>query len=163
MKFLYTFVICLSLTLNSVQAQPYTNAIGIRLGYPFGLISFKHGFSENHHMEALLEFRYRGVSIPVLYEYHRSFRNIEALRWYAGAGAGLGFYSSRAQRPYWADTRQYGSGSRAEISLHAIGGIEYSFPFAPVNLSFDYKPAFDILNGWVSWGGFGLGLRYVLP
>ena len=88
---------------------------------------------------------------------------MEGLRWYAGGGAGLGFYSSRAQSPYWADSRQYGSGSRAEISLHAIAGLEYTFTFAPVNISLDYKPAFDVLNGWVSWGGFGLGLRYVLP
>lgn len=77
------------------------------------------------------------------------------LQWYVGAGASIG---------YWNYEDDYVITDDSGVFLNAAGmiGADYTFEF-PLQLSFDFKSEFGILNGYYDGfdGGVGLGVRYV--
>lgn len=135
---------------GTVSAQSYSNggpdyttAIGIRLGYPYGL-TVKHFISSRGALEGILGAGY-GFNITGLYEYHGDISGANGLRWFAGGG--LSFYS-------W---RNYG----ASIGIAGVLGLDYKIPSAPIDLSLDWMPGlyFTGFNGFESGDG-GLSIRY---
>jgi len=143
----------------SSYAQPYKWAVGGRLSYPIGLPSFKYNFTQHHTAEGILEFYHSGVQLVGLYEYHGDIKSVQNLRWYAGAGLGVGY---RNRYPYYRAIGKTNVDTRGVLTLQPIVGIEYTLNNAPVNFTFDYKPQFDLLSGWFGFGGFGLGIRYAM-
>jgi hypothetical protein len=140
----------------SLQAQSYTSAVGLRLGFYRG-ITYKHFLSEKVAFEGLVMSRYHGLNLTALVEFNNDLGNTEGLNWYYGFGGHLGYYNSY----YYS----YYSGSDYNMSLGVDGilGIEYTFSELPINISLDWKPTYNLFGGYYFLGDSGaLSIRYVL-
>lgn len=139
---------------NTAQAQ-YKNALGLRLGPAWG-VTFKHKFSEKNALELLLNSYWGSFVVTGLYEYHIPVIT-DGMNFYVGGGAHLGFYNynSRWDR-YWGTYR-----GGAFLGFDGILGLEYTFSEVPINLSIDWKPAFDFFGYHGFWGdGGAFSIRY---
>lgn len=141
------------------QAQTYTSAIGLRLGYPTS-VSYKHFISTQGALEGFAGFRgfssYRWVNIGGLYQHHLDIAEVDGLNWYFGGGASVFFYSY--------DTGFADAEGSTGIGILGTIGLDYKFDDAPINLSLDWVPVLFV-NGFGSGfsGGYGaLSVRYVL-
>jgi hypothetical protein len=139
---------------SQAHAQ-YDNAVGLRLWYYPG-ITFKHHISEPGALEFILDTHFGAFNITGLYEHHFPL-GPENLNLYVGGGAHVGYYRYNPDRTkYWG---QYNGG--AFLGIDGIVGIEYTFDAAPINLSLDWKPAFNVLGYRQFWGdGGALSVRY---
>ncbi|CAN5261654.1 hypothetical protein BH09BAC1_BH09BAC1_11280 [soil metagenome] len=164
MRYNYTFILPFLLLFglmaisNTSTAQAYKNAIGFRVGSPFGL-TWKHLFSEKHGFEGIVGTRGRSIEVIGMYEYHiYPAKKAPEFDLYFGGGAHLGFYGGYdpyyygpgpkkgkdkfwKNRPYWASEDPY-----LGVGLDAIVGCSYTFKKAPINLGIDYKPAVSLLH-----------------
>jgi hypothetical protein len=145
-----------ALVTTAAQAQAlgsnYKTAAGIKF-YP-GAISVKHFTSKDVALEGLASFWNYGFRFTGLYEYHGDFKNAAGLKWYVGPGAHVGFWNSD-----WKD-RYPGRASGIMIGVDGVLGIDYKIKDAPINLSLDVQPSFNIVGYtyFDVWGG--LGIRY---
>lgn len=133
-------------TKNS-SSNDYENAIGIKFGwFEGGAISAKH-FINNNAIEGLLSFWNRGFRITGLYEFYWNLPNTDGLKIYAGPGAHLGVFNSN-------------NGGGAYLGIDGVLGLDYKFRNAPINLSLDFQPSFELgySDSFYGWGG--LGIRY---
>jgi len=157
-KFMFAVIMMAGLSLGqNAMAQDYNTAVGLRAGNSGG-VTIKHFLSDDVAFEGLIHSRWRGLMITGLLEVHRDIREARGLRWYYGAGAHVGFFNA-------ADGRNRGWGNPNEayttIGIDGILGLEYTFVEIPLNLSFDWKPAFDVIGYQRFWGdGFALSVRY---
>lgn len=141
---------------QDLKAQ-YNTGIGARLGPYLGL-TIKHNFDQNSALEAIVEARYRGMFITGLYEYHIPLEAVDGLRLYVGGGAHIGYWSRAVGNTI------YGSVERgAFVGIDGILGLEYTFDSAPINISLDYKPAYNFAYRNYGWGydNGALSIRYV--
>lgn len=151
----------------AAQAQNYTSAIGLRLGYPIS-VSYKHFLSEPAAIEVFAGYRNYGsvignygwsfFNIGGLYQYHKPISGVENLNWYFGGGASVYFYNYDDGFVYDGDNTSTGFGLLLNL------GLDYKFENAPINVTLDWVPTIRF-NGYDSGfgGGFGaLGVRYVL-
>lgn len=146
-------IIVSSIALN---AQSYKTGIGLRGGLSNGL-TVKHFLSESNAIEGILSTRWKGFNITGLYEFEYSLPE-EGLDWYWGVGGHVGFWDGRYGNPWFKDTRTY-----TVIGVDGIIGIEYTFASIPLNLSLDYKPAFNLVGYSGFWGDeFALSVRYTI-
>lgn len=89
-----------------------------------------------------------GVGVDLLWDFIYRPLGDEAFNWYLGAGPFL-------YLPFNEDYN-FGLGAIAEL------GISYTFNSVPISLSADWRPYFRLLETTnVSFGGFGLNVRYV--
>lgn len=155
-KFILTIVFVITLAAVS-SAQDYRTGIGLRAGYPVGL-SVKHFVSSKTALEGILASQWRGFLVTGLFEAHKRLADVDNLNWYYGFGAHVGFWNSNTNRAYWMEP----GASYTVIGIDGILGLEYSFEDIPINLSLDWKPAFN-LTGWTGfWGdGGALSIRYI--
>lgn len=137
----------------------YSTAIGLRAGFSQGL-TIKHFIGSQDALEGIASFRYRGLVITGLYERHANAFDVERLNWYYGAGAHVGFWSYYDGHPWYDED----DGARTAIGIDGILGIEYNIREIPINISLDYKPAFNIVgfNNFIYDGG-ALSIRYMIP
>jgi hypothetical protein len=142
----FSLVICF---MTYANAQDYKTAIGLRAGWNQGL-TIKHFISNKSALEGLLAWHYSGFEITGLYEIHNSAFDVERLNWYYGGGAHIGFYGN-----------SYGGGSGTFIGLDGILGLEYNFSDFPINLSLDWKPAFDFGYSHFFGDGGAFSIRYI--
>jgi hypothetical protein len=125
------------ITTSALNAQSYTNAVGLRAGGTTGL-TYKHRFGESNALEVILQFN---PGVTALYEkYYPTKTN--GLEWYIGAGAHFSQYRAvkyytvyRGDRYYY-KTQYYG----AAFGIDAIAGLEYKIPDVPLSFSLDVKP-----------------------
>jgi hypothetical protein len=155
-----TLVALAVLTTNTIQAQSYSTAIGLRLGYPLS-VSVKHFVSDKNAIEGFAGFRsysgYSWTNVGGLYQMHSPISGLEGLKWYWGAGASVYF---------WSYKNGFAFGDSGKTSLALLGnlGLDYKFESTPLNVSLDWVPAYFV-NGYSSGfgGGYGaLSVRYVL-
>lgn len=129
---------------GALSAQGGSNAIGIRFGYG-AEISYQRPFGKENRLEADLGFNGGGASLSGIYQWVWDLSKVTpGLKWYAGAGATLGVYSS-------------------DFSVGAVGqiGTEYNFKEIPLQLSLDYRPSiFVIPSVSGSYDGICLAARY---
>lgn len=136
-------------------SQDYSNAIGLRGGSSNG-ITFKHFVSDNAALEVILTTRFGGYGIFGLYELHKSIKSVDGLNFYYGAGAHVGSYNGAKDNRWFK-----GSENHTVIGVDGILGIEYNFSEVPINLSIDFKPAFNLIGHTGLWADEGaLSLRY---
>jgi len=135
---------------SQLKAQDYKSAIGLRLGYPFG-VTFKHFLNETSAIDLFAGTRYSGFTFGGNYEIHKALPDVAGLKWYIGGGALITFY----------DYQGYGS---SNFGIDGVIGLDYTFADAPFNLSLDFQPTF--LFGEDYYGGFeifgGVSARYIL-
>lgn len=144
------------LTRAQTGRTPYQTAIGVKI-YP-GSISVKHFFAPNKAGEGLLYFWNYGMRATSLYEIHGDFQEVDGLRWYIGPGAHIGFWNSTWRAIYPA--RQSG----IALGVDGVIGLDYTIKNAPINVSLDWQPSFNIIGYSYfegAWGG--IGIRYILP
>lgn len=143
---------------NESKAQAYNTGVGLRLGSSNGL-SVKHFIKEDVALEGILHTRWRGLLITGLYEVHKDIPDAEGLGWFYGGGAHIGSWNNGSGNPYWADSNYRGS---TIFGIDGIIGMDYVFDNVPINLSLDFKPVLNLVNGGGFWGDeFALSIRYV--
>ena len=134
---IFLWVCCSSIGL---QAQPYSGAIGARLGFPSG-VSYKQFFSDKWAFEGIGGlYLGKGFNVTGMAEGHAEVFGEGLLAIY-GFGAHVGSYNEKL-----------------DIGPDAIIGLEFVLD-APIAITFDYKPALT-LNSFRFINGGGLTLRY---
>ncbi|MFO8235469.1 MAG: hypothetical protein R6U04_08710 [Bacteroidales bacterium] len=152
------FTILLSVFLFSFSyAQDYNTGIGLRGGFANG-VTIKHFISSNAALEGIISTRWEGFQVTGLYEIHNRAFNTEELNWYYGFGGHVGFWDGDNTDQYWGDPGE----SYTVIGIDGILGLEYNFSEIPINLSVDWKPAFNLVGHTGFWGdGGALSVRYI--
>ena len=131
----------------------YKTALGVKV-YP-GAVSVKHFLNSKVAVEGLGYISSDGFRLTGLYELHNDLGNVEGLKWYVGGGAHLGIWSDSWKNKY--PTREGG----LAIGVDGILGLDYKIKGAPLNLSFDWQPSFNLIGYNYFEGGWGgLGIRY---
>jgi hypothetical protein len=130
----------------------YRTALGFKF-YP-GAITIKHFTQNNRAIEGLGYFWNYGFRFTGLYELHFDINGAPGLKWYVGPGAHIGFWNDEWKRRY--PSRENG----VAMGLDGVLGLDYKINNAPLNLSLDWQPSFNIIGYtyFSSWGG--LGIRY---
>lgn len=137
------------------SAQDYSTGVGLRLGFSNGL-TVKHFLSQRSAVEGLLATRWRGFEITGLFEVHNQAFDVERLNWYYGFGGHIGFWNG--DNTTWGDVGT----NYTLIGIDGILGIEYNFSEVPINVSLDWKPAFNLTGYTGFWGdGGALSIRYI--
>jgi hypothetical protein len=141
-----------------LQAQDYKTAIGLRLGSPLS-VSFKTFLSEKGAVELFAGYRgysfYNWIALGGTYQRHIPLTGVEGLNVFFGGGASAFFWSYDAFSEY----------SSTTFGILGVGGLDYKFKNAPINISADWMPAFFIGTGYTTGFGAGYGalsVRYVL-
>jgi hypothetical protein len=143
----------ISLTLIG-SAQDYKTAAGLRFGLSNG-ITLKHFLGEKAAVEGIFAYRWKGFEITGLYELHNQGLGIEGLTWFYGLGAHVGLWNG-SDVPWASDTNAY-----TVIGVDGILGFDYKFADFPINVSLDWKPAFNIVGYTGLWlDGGALSIRY---
>ena len=146
-----TLAVCFTAFIN---AQDYNTGIGLRGGIYYGL-TIKHFISSKAAIEGLLTRKY-GFDITALYEVHNRAFDVNKLNWYYGLGGHIGFWDGADLVDKTAGT------SYTIIGIDGILGLEYNFSEAPINISIDWKPAFNIIGYSAFWpDGGALSIRYI--
>ena len=168
---LLTALICCGLSTISYAQTPKL-AAGLRFGYPWSISVKASPFEGDNAVEGFIGYRRRGsilggfgwsrVTIGGLYEIHKPLEidGIDGLQYYFGGGASVLFYSY--DDGFFIATESY---SRTSFGLLAVGGLNYTFEDAPINLSIDWMPRVYIGGGFDTGIGFGYGAlsaRYVI-
>lgn len=156
-RFLLATIVLLSLT--SLRAQEmnngpdYRTALGVKV-YP-GAVTVKHFLKPTAAVEGLGYISSDGFRLTGLYELHYNLGNVEGLKWYVGGGAHVGIWSDSWKNRY--PTRDGG----LAIGVDGVLGLDYKISGAPLNLSFDWQPSFNLIGYNYFEGGWGgLGIRY---
>ncbi|HEX2532512.1 MAG TPA: hypothetical protein VHK69_02185 [Chitinophagaceae bacterium] len=136
----------------------YKNALGVKVWDGVG-VSFKHFFNKNAG-EFIGHFGRNYFRLTGLYEIHGPVSGAPGLKWYAGPGVHIGFYND----DYYYRGRYYGRGrGRGHVGIDGVVGLDYKFKGAPINVSFDFQPAFEFDDGVYysgHWGGLGIRFTF---
>lgn len=145
-------VFCCSGTAVFSQAKgsTYKTALGIKF-YP-GAVTLKHFIASDRALEGIGYFWENGFRLTGLYEFHGDIKGAPGLKWYAGPGFHIGGWNEKWRNRY---------PERGEIAIGVDGvlGLDYKIKEAPVNLSVDWQPSFNIVGYTYfegSWGGFAI-------
>lgn len=157
---------------SSSSSSGYNTGIGLRGGgYSSGL-TVKHFLSGKNGVaiEGLVttEYAARGIRLTILGEKHKQIADAKGLNFYYGAGFHAGSYQGRY---YFADDRFYYKGRNGNIyfdkrnrngyfydensyiafGADLIAGLEYKLPDLPFVIGVDYKPFFEVFNGYTGF------------
>ncbi|MBD8489614.1 hypothetical protein IFO69_12735 [Echinicola sp. CAU 1574] len=149
------FAVAIMVISHQAEAQTYSTGVGLRAGVTNGL-TVKHFLGYDAAIEGILHTRWKGLVITGLYEVHKDVREIRGLKWFYGGGAHLGTWGDKSDPPFDDPKDDY-----TVFGIDGIIGLDYKFVDAPVNLSLDYKPAFNLTDnvGW--WGDeIALSIRF---
>jgi len=153
---LIVFLSSLSVALFS---QAYDQVIGIRGGFP-NSISYKKTLKQGAVAEGIASFYQRGFLLTGLYNIQNPTTiEGEAFDWYYGGGAHVGFFNNRNVN----FLGEVSGTNSVVVGVDGIIGLEYTFTDIPLNLSLDYKPAFNFIGYTGFWfDHISLGVRYVI-
>lgn len=153
-KLIFTLLVGVAITMasNTVNAQSYKNAIGGRFGNANG-ISFKTGVSKGAMLEFIGNFRNRNeysyANLTVLYEVYNPISGAAGLKWFYGGGGSIGSRKFKKEN------------GDVYLAANGVLGLDYKFKGAPINLSLDWIPTFEIAPNSELYGGdIGLGIRF---
>lgn len=150
-KLLLTFALIGGVVCMSNAQEIANNAIGLRLGGGNGFgaeVSYQRAIgTANNRLEFDLGLEddgpYDAFKLIGLYQWVWAIQ--DGFNWYAGPGAGIGFYD------YYEEDGAYGV-------ITGTVGLEYSFDF-PLLLSVDFRPEFLLgVTDHVDDVNFGVGL-----
>lgn len=133
---LAVIAIALSATQSFAQRTSTSAGLGIDFGDGSTLVgpTFKHFFNSQDAIQADLLFGANTTWLGGYYQYHGSFKDTRALKWYVGVGPQLGFH----------DDKYYGNGT--DVYLRPMTGLEVKIPSAPISLSLDWRPIWKLSN-----------------
>ncbi|GAB3305599.1 hypothetical protein [Hymenobacter tenuis] len=176
MKCLVFGLITLGLLAGSegVQAQSkkkggggagYQTAIGLRGGGWSSGLTVKHFLSgkNNVAVEGLLtrEYAARGGRLTLLLEKHLPVSDFKGLQFYYGAGAHVGSYQGRyyftdgrfrrGKDKYYYSSYYYDDKNYIVAGADLILGLEYKMADLPFTVGVDYKPFFEVFDGYTGF------------
>ena len=146
-------ILFISFTVVKLNAQDYKTSLGIRLSSAGPAInnsvSFKHFLNSNTAIEALFTIDPK-VAIGALYEIHKDIPSAEGLKWFYGGGAYIGFDSDKTNP------------SRSLAGAQGVIGLDYKFPYIPINLALDWKPELNLIDN-INFepAAIGFSIRFV--
>jgi hypothetical protein len=142
-----------------VSNDYYKTALGLKFLYGISF-TVKHFINDKAALEAVIQYRsHSGVgkefNFTGLYEYHGEIKGASGLRWYAGGGAYVGYFSyDNDQLEELVD-----ESSTTTFGVAGTVGLEYKIKSLPIAISADWQPVY-ILNGNSGFaadnGGFGI-------
>lgn len=157
MKQLFITLTLFLLSFSSFAQKDYNAALGPRLGVGNGL-SGKLFLDDKAAVEAILFARWQGFNLTGLYEIHKNL-GVQGFNLYYGPGAHIGSFVDNSRTPWFNNNNNQ---RYVVIGVDFIVGLEYNFSEFPVNLSADWKPAFNLVGHNGFWGDTGaLTLRYL--
>ncbi len=151
MKYL-TFVFAFLLSTTMIQAQTYNTAVGLRMGSGIGL-SVQQRIANKTTIEGIVNNRFKQdlVTVTLLGEQHFPIL-FKRFNVYTGMGVHKGWYTGQAN-----DGIAYDD----PFGVSFIAGGEISI--GRFNVSYDYKPAFNITGGEKAFAGeSSLSVRYII-
>ncbi len=150
-------LLCLISSFESVFAQiTYKNTVGLRLNEGLG-ITVRHLIENDQTVEGIFYYRWHGFTMTGLYQLNYPVSQTPELNFYLGAGAHLGIWNGN-YAPAWAENNQ---SAYLIVGIDGQAGIEYTFKSIPLNLSLDWKPAFNIIDVNHFWADdVALSIRY---
>lgn len=145
MKRFFVALFVLSLLCSTVSAQ--SRALGIRVGGDIEA-SYQHSFSDNFlELDLGLAFiQPAGFQISGIYDF--VFATTESFSFYAGPGAQLNTWRNPDKE------RRIGLGIGGQV------GAEYHFATVPFNISLDWRPMWNFVGAYCSWGSLAASFRY---
>ena len=150
------FTSCLLIAAFAAGAQsskPILQSLGVKV-YP-GAITYKQYKTESVAKELLAYFNEDGFRLTGLYEKHMPIPNAEGLQWYVGGGGHFGLWNNS-----WR-LRNPPSTAVFAIGVDGVLGLDYKIPNAPLAVSFDWQPSFNLVGHTYFEGGWGgLAVRY---
>ncbi len=133
--------------------ETYQTALGVKI-YP-GAFTIKHFIADDKALEGLAYIGSDGFRITGLYEFYGDITGVPNLRWYAGPGAHIGFWSNE-----WV-SKYPDRNSSAAIGVDGVLGLDYKISGVPLDVSLDWQPSFNFVGYSYFEGGWGgIGLRY---
>ena len=138
------------MSVGQAMGPDYRTALGVKF-YPGG-ITIKHFTQENRALEGIAYFHHYGFRFTGLYEIHGDINDAPGLKWYVGPGAHIGAWNDDWEHKY--PDRSGG----LQIGIDGVLGLDYKINQAPINLSLDIQPFFNIANYayFDVWGGFAV-------
>lgn len=142
------------------MGSTYQTAVGVEIfsaegDHSGGAITLKHFLQENRALEGKAYFWNDGVRFTGLYEFHGDIPGAEGLKWFAGPGAHIGFWSDNWKKEY--PDRDQG----VAIGIDGVAGLDYKFKKVPINIFVNWQPSFDFVGyNHFSGGWGGTGVRY---
>ncbi len=137
------------------EAPLFEKAVGIRAANGYGISHFKINQDKNRFRELLgnYESRANGGEFQLTVLAGKIY-TLKSFYWYWGGGIHVNVH----------DELNYVGGG-----IDGISGIGYNFRNIPLNISFDYKPTYDLYTTqygldpiWYLQDAYGLSLRYIL-
>lgn len=174
-KFVLITVVALIALSNGVFAQknsmPYHQSFGGRGGFIYGL-TYRNFIDRMLALELIGAYRYKGGAVHGLFEFSKQFKRTPDVYWYWGLGMHAGRYDSKTyyqSTPTWLNSKwgdEYFSASKPDESVTTFGvdgilGMEYVFRAAPVNISLDFHPYYDVYRGNNTFYDLALSIRYI--
>lgn len=141
-KLLCAFAVAI-VSLTAVSAQDYNWGVGVRLGGYQGGASVKYKLNSYNALEGIFSIPWdNGFLATVLYQRYVPVI-AQGFNFYYGAGAHVG-----------------GWDKKFSLGIDGMIGLEYKIRNAPLALSLDYKPAFNIIEkSRFLFSDFALGIR----
>ncbi len=130
----------------TVSAQDYNWAVGVRSGALSGLTAKKN--LGNNAIEAGLSLGTHTINVDATYQWQQPIIT-DGFHLYYGVGGYAGLYAVE-------------NVSNLHLGAEGVLGLEYKIPGAPIALSVDYRPTFNILGGfsYSNFYNFGLGVKF---
>ena len=155
-RLIVTFFITLLAYPGNLDAQDYHTGIGIKAGMAPG-ISVKHFFTTDAALEGVLTYRWAGLNVAGLAEFHHSVFDTRGMYFYYGGGLHAGVWDSGEAKD------QPPSGRKLNFGIDGIVGLEYGFFHVPLSLGMDWKPNFNIVtDSWLIIDEISLTLKYLI-
>jgi len=143
-----------------LEAQVRQHAVGIRLGILQG-VSYQYRPVSQFSVEGLLcLYRYEPLILGFAQFHVSNFLGSDKMSVFFGAGAHFSYVSGYKNTDWFPDNdeqqiRYFVSGIDLQV------GIDYFFEEFPLNLSLDFRPAYNLIGHQGYWYGVALSVRYV--
>ena len=148
MKRIYYFVIVFGIITSAfyseINAQLYDFSLGLRI--PYLGVTGKYFLTKNQNIEGMVtSFYSNGIVFTGLYEWNAPAFDVDGMKWYYGVGGHLRMWDREAG-----------------LGIDGVIGLEYIIPSIPLNVSIDWKPAFDIITDpGFYFDDLGISVRYI--
>jgi hypothetical protein len=126
---------------NSLQAQDYKTALGVRLSSSSAMVnnsvSIKHFINEKTAIEGLLSFG-DPLAIGALVEFHKPL-SASGLTYFYGGGGYISFVKK-------VNVNTLKTSTDPNLGAQGVIGLDYKFSNVPLNISLDWKPELNIVS-----------------
>ncbi|HUM97293.1 MAG TPA: hypothetical protein PK275_05515 [Chitinophagaceae bacterium] len=140
-KLLFATILLSTIFANSLNAQDYKTALGVRLSSAAPMInnsiSLKQFISDKTAIEGLFSFG-DPLALGALVEFHKPLASA-GLTYYYGGGGYVGFVKKTN-----ANTQK--TSTEPNFGAQGVIGLDYKFANVPLNLSLDWKPELNIVS-----------------